>query len=150
MIAAILSAMMLVVLPVQEPVDPPSPSFTPGPPADPCASNPWADAPSFACYLDDSEAKVRLYVETYFPQESVGMAMRIAWCESRFVEDAKNPSSSASGVFQLLRGWWSGAWNPVLVPAFDPFDINENVRAASVLHQHNGWSDWYASRHCWG
>lgn len=90
----------------------------------------------------------RTLVETWFQPEDVETALRIIWCESGYDTNAKNPSSTASGGWQFLRGWWSGDWG--LTGPFDPFDPAAATKAAAQLRYHNGsWSDWYASRHCW-
>lgn len=84
-------------------------------------------------------------VATYFPADDVDLALRVMQCESGGNPNAKNPSSSASGLFQMLRGWWDGEWQ------FDPFDPEQNVRHASYLWAGgSGISHWNASRHCWG
>jgi soluble lytic murein transglycosylase-like protein len=49
-------------------------------------------------------------------------ALRIAWCESRFDPLAKNPNSSASGVFQFLSGTYE------YIGGKDVFDPEENIR----------------------
>ena len=90
----------------------------------------------------------RPLVGLHFYPEDINMALRILWCESRGDANAKNPTSTASGLFQHLRFWWSGQ---SAYPAFDPFDPNESVKAAAYLRYTRGnWGDWNPSKHCWG
>lgn len=86
-------------------------------------------------------------VETYFLPGDIATALAIMACESGGNPYAENSTSTASGLYQHLWGWWSGSWG---LPAFDPFDPEQSIQAAAALRYANGgWSDWYASAHCW-
>lgn len=61
-------------------------------------------------------------------------AFAIVRCESGGNPNARNPRSSATGLFQILRG---------------PIDAIENVRLAFRMWQSRGWQPWNASRRCW-
>jgi hypothetical protein len=74
-------------------------------------------------------------------------SLRIAKCESGFNQAAKNPSSSASGVFQYLRGTWSNTEEGKA--GISVFDADANVRAAVRHIATKGTSPWNASIHCW-
>ena len=92
----------------------------------------------------------RPLVAAYFPPDRVDQALKVIWCESRGDPSAKNPNSTASGLFQVLRGWWSGEWSTA-IPAFDPFDPEANVAAAAkIAGGPRYWSDWLASKSCHG
>jgi soluble lytic murein transglycosylase-like protein len=65
----------------------------------------------------------------------VGTALRIIQCESRGNPNARNPRSSARGLFQILGG---------------PLDPEANVRLAFSMYSSRGWQPWNASRGCWG
>jgi len=55
--------------------------------------------------------------------------------------NAKNPTSSASGIFQFIRGTWNSLCDG------DVFDSNDNVRCGvKVLSTKNGIIHWEASR----
>jgi len=84
----------------------------------------------------------RPFVEKYFAPTDVDTAMQIMQCESGGDPNAKNPRSSASGLFQhLARYWptrsasagWTGAsiWNP-----------EANVAVAAWLKDTAGWGSW--------
>lgn len=106
----------------------------------PCA--PGGEAPNFACFSPNPETRARVHITHAFPEEEVETAMRVSWCEARWIETAKNPTSSASGLFQLLRTWWGGK--------FDPFDPWLNSVEAARLVAADGWArHWYPSQDCW-
>jgi hypothetical protein len=54
-------------------------------------------------------------------------AFNIIWCESRGNPNAKNPRSTATGLFQILNG---------------PFDPEANVRLAFQMYSKRGWQPW--------
>lgn len=78
-------------------------------------------------------------VEAHFQPGDVAWAMRVMACESNGNPYAENPRSTATGLFQFLRGWWSGAWG---YPAFDPFNPEANVKAAAWLFYTDGPHHW--------
>lgn len=70
-------------------------------------------------------------IRRYFPAYAWPSAFAIAQRESGLDTYAKNPTSSASGCFQLMSFWWDGSnaygW------VFNPFDAAENVRHAEMM-----------------
>ena len=92
----------------------------------------------------------RVLVGRWFPSDKVDQALAIIWCESSGDPAARNPVSSASGLWQFLKGWYLGRWSSV-VGVFDPLDPVASMRAAAIVSK-NGtyWGDWAASRHCHG
>ncbi len=95
-------------------------------------------------------ADIEALVRTDFNEVDVQRAINVIFCESRFDANAKNPRSTASGLFQHLEGWWSGAWG--VTGVFDPFDPEQSVKAGAALvyGTSSGWGNWNPSRHCWG
>ena len=111
-------------------------------------------------------------IQRLWPQNQWARAVEVAWCESRFIVDAKNPASTASGYFQLLRPWtkdpqdYGQVWGWIYdesgnkLSAAAGLGITEtqarwtisNVRVAYEIWWRGGnsWSPWNASRHCWG
>ena len=77
--------------------------------------------------------------------------LRIAYCESGngciapINPQAKNPNSSASGVFQILKGTWIdyGCTGDVL-------DEDDNIACARKIYDRSGFTPWNASRSSWG
>jgi hypothetical protein len=75
-------------------------------------------------------------------------AVAVAWCESTLDPAASNPSSSARGVFQVLRqhswlferygsSWREGGLDPVLSMA-----VAADLQSWLVQRGHEPWSDW--------
>lgn len=65
---------------------------------------------------------------------TVGTACAVLACESGGNPNARNPSSSATGLFQILGG---------------PVDPAANVARAYAMWHARGWQPWNASRACW-
>jgi hypothetical protein len=84
----------------------------------------------------------------YAPGESI-MALYVADRESSLYPWAKNPSSSASGLFQHLATYWSGRAAAYLkpwqfAPWYDPsvFDPRANAICAAKMVAQSGWGPW--------
>jgi hypothetical protein len=73
--------------------------------------------------------------------------IRIATCESGLRWDAKNRSSSASGIFQYL----SGVWGRTLAgrQGTSVFDADANIRMAVSHMAVHGYGAWLSSQSCW-
>jgi len=73
----------------------------------------------------------------HHPTAVQDQAVRVAWCESRFVPDARSPSGEHVGIFQMslrYHGWRPGMdawWEPVA-----------NAVAAEHLYREQGWRPW--------
>jgi hypothetical protein len=82
----------------------------------------------------------RALVESYFGANT-DAALRVMDCESGGNPEAKNPSSSASGLFQFLASTWervTGETYPGYV-----FDGESNIAAAAELSRGGAdWSQW--------
>ena len=92
----------------------------------------------------------RTLAGVWFPPDKVDDALAIIKCESEGDPTAKNPVSSASGLWQFLKGWWLGRWSDA-VGVFDPLDPVASMRAAAIVSKNGtNWGDWAASRHCHG
>jgi hypothetical protein len=73
-------------------------------------------------------------IRATWPDHAEDRAVRVARCESGLNPNAKNRTSSASGVMQLLAIHWRGR--------FDPFNARANIAYAYRLWQASGWSPW--------
>jgi hypothetical protein len=96
--------------------------------------------------VSEVQALIIRYSQQYGTSPEIPLA--IAKCESGFRYDAKNKSSSASGVFQ----WLSSSWRSQ--PASEGgtvsvFNADKNISAAVWLIAHGQTSPWNASRSCW-
>ncbi len=76
---------------------------------------------------------------------------RIAECESRNHAHAKNPTSSASGRFQFIKGSWEYYGNQLWGTTTDKniFVYRDNTDLAYFVAKKNGFRDWEASAYCW-
>lgn len=77
----------------------------------------------------------RPLVAGHFAPSDVETAMCLMYYESRGNPSAKNPRSSASGLFQLLSTWHTYF-------GIDPFVPEQNVYAAARLKSMYGWTQW--------
>lgn len=66
----------------------------------------------------------------------------ISWRESRWSPWAKNPQSTAAGLFQFLDFTWAGSWNPYRWCS--PLRARENALAAAYA-MHLGHYSWWAA-----
>lgn len=93
----------------------------------------------------------RPLVAAYFGPNEVERALRVIYCESSGDPNAKNPSSSASGLFQHLSRFWAERSIDAGWAGADIFDPEANVAVAAwLVYNGGGWSHWNPSRHCWG
>jgi hypothetical protein len=60
-------------------------------------------------------------------------ALRIANCESEYKYNAKNKHSTATGIYQILRGSWNDEWG-------DRLNYKDNIRAFMITYtQYPTW-----------
>ena len=59
----------------------------------------------------------------------VRLALQIAYCESKYDPQAKNPISSAKGVYQFIDGTW--AW---IGAKGHQFDYKENIKQFMIYY----------------
>jgi hypothetical protein len=92
----------------------------------------------------------RPLVAVYFAPGDVDQALRIIQCESQGKPTAKNPNSSASGLFQHLASAWAERSAKAGWAGADIFDPTANIAVAAwLVYEGGGWSHWNASRWCW-
>ena len=92
----------------------------------------------------------RTLAAEWFPANKVDEALSIISCESGGDPSIPNPTSSAVGLWQFLKGWYLGKWSSV-VGVFDPRDPIASMRAAAIVSKNGSdWGDWSASKHCHG
>lgn len=135
------------------------PEPTPAPaPEDPAAAQPLdvesPDAPMFDRFipLDPQSAKDwRPLIELFFQAGDVDRAVDVVQCESHGQPDAKNPRSTASGLFQHLASLWSDRAAKAGYAGTDVFDPVANTAVAAwLVYEGGGWRHWNASSDCWG
>ena len=87
----------------------------------------------------------RPLVATYFAGHLVDQALCIMRAESGGNPHAKNPRSTAAGLFQFLRGTWASVPVSVTGGSYDSgrvYDPTANVAAAAWLQAEDGWGHW--------
>jgi len=90
----------------------------------------------------------RPLVETYFPSDWVEWALRIMQCESGGDPNAKNPHSSASGLFQHLARLWPGRAKAAGWTGASVFNPEANIAVAAWLLHHGGRNGpWTGTNH---
>ncbi len=92
----------------------------------------------------------RPLVEQYFPAERVQEAISVMACESGGNPNAKNPTSTATGLFQFLTGTW--AWSSVSAgwSGYSRLNPEANIAVAAWLversvrtnHPGGAWGHW--------
>jgi hypothetical protein len=70
--------------------------------------------------------------------------VRVARAESRFVPTAKNPHSTATGVFQILIG----TWNHYKCTG-SRTNAADNIRCAKKIYDREGVKPWVSSKSMW-
>lgn len=71
------------------------------------------------------------------PNQDIMQMIRIARYESNFKERAKNPKSTASGVFQIIAGTWYS--NDCVG---DKWIAEDNIRCAYKIYFKRGFQPW--------
>lgn len=85
------------------------------------------------------EGKIIKYAKEF--GADANLAVAVAYAESCFEPTAKNPSSSASGVFQFVKKTWEENCEG------DVFNEDDNIKCGvKLLAQKDGIKHWEASR----
>jgi hypothetical protein len=92
--------------------------------------------------IDWTKERIIQEINDTFPDAPIMVA--VAKCESGLVPTAKNPTSSASGIFQILMSLHGPSlgdldvWNPA-----------DNIKFARILYDNGGLAHWSESARCW-
>lgn len=65
--------------------------------------------------------------------------------------NAKNPDSTAAGLFQFLRGTWNSVPVSITGGSYDSgavYNPEANIAAAAWLQENAGWGQWTVNRLC--
>jgi hypothetical protein len=92
----------------------------------------------------------RPLIALFFAPSDVDRAVEVVQCESRGRAAAKNPRSTASGLFQHLASLWPERAEKAGYAGSDVFDPVANTAVAAwLVYDGGGWRHWNASRGCW-
>ena len=76
-------------------------------------------------------------IAAYFPADQLPTALCVVEHESGGNPNAKNPTSGAAGLFQIMPFWWDAYGG-------DRYDLATNVALARVIWDGYGWGAWSA------
>lgn len=98
----------------------------------------------------DSLKWIKNVIESKAKQNDIpaDLFLKIAQCESRLNSKAKNPKSTASGIFQFLNSTFNIV-KKELGRDLDVFNPIHNIEAAAYLYAQKGSKPWQASYECW-
>lgn len=98
----------------------------------------------------DKPRTIERYAAQYGADYDLSVA--IARCESRLNPAARNPSSTAKGLFQFLDGTWAhyGRMHWGSLEGKSVLDYGDNAELGTWVIAKYGTRDWNASKHCWG
>ncbi len=89
-------------------------------------------------------------ITTHFQPQDIDRALAVIWCESRGDPSAKNPTSTATGLWQHLRTYWEGRSTAAGIPGASIWDPEAStIVAAWLVYEGGGWSHWNPSKGCW-
>ena len=97
---------------------------------------------------EDAVERWRPLVEEYFAPELVDQALAIIACESEGDPSARNPRSSATGLFQFISRTWANASEAAGFAGSSALDPKANVAAAAWLVDYSlesgqsAWEHW--------
>lgn len=109
--------------------------YLPAPETDEDAPDGAEPAPRPPSTAPSGVERWRGLVAAHFAPGDVDTALCLMWHESRGNPDAKNPNSSAAGLFQILDFWWDAYGGDRYLPA-------DNVAMAARIKREQGWSAW--------
>lgn len=103
------------------------------------------DRPRASRAMGSNVDQWRPLVAAYFDASEVETALCIMSKESGGNPSAKNPTSTAAGLFQFLRGTWDGVPSSLTGGSYASgavYQAEANIRSAAWLQDQYGWSPW--------
>ena len=81
----------------------------------------------------------RSLVSSYFPAGQVDNALCVINSESGGNPNARNPNSTASGLFQIMASVWAAHYGTTYEGLYNP---ETNTSIAASIYGHSGWEPW--------
>lgn len=96
----------------------------------------------------DAKEFIKITANKYgFPEH---LALKVAKCESGFDPNAKNPKSTAEGIYQFIDSTWAKTLRDMGLPkTTSKYDPKANIEAGIWLMKHEGTQHWQESKNCW-
>jgi len=79
------------------------------------------------------------------PNQDIMKMIRIAKCESGYNEYAKNPNSTAKGIFQFI----DSTWRENCLKDGNVYDFTDNIDCAWKVYKEQNDRPWHSSYSCW-
>lgn len=80
-----------------------------------------------------------------FSNQDITKAIRIARCESGFNQYAKNPGSTAKGIYQFI----DGTWRSNCLKDGNVYNFVDNINCFWKVYKDQGDRPWKSSEKCW-
>jgi len=80
-----------------------------------------------------------------FENQDITKAIRIARCESNFNQYAKNPQSTAKGIYQFI----DGTWRANCLKDGNVYNFVDNINCFWKVYKTQGDRPWRSSQRCW-
>jgi len=89
-------------------------------------------------------------IQDHFESKDHETAYRVIGCESWGIPTAKNPTSTAKGLWQFIDKTWTWVESKLKIKgsAFDPH-LSTHYASFLVYNTEQGWGHWSESAHCW-
>ncbi|MEK6881186.1 MAG: transglycosylase SLT domain-containing protein [Nanoarchaeota archaeon] len=110
----------------------------------------WAYQQGF--YQLDPKDEIKAIIISTAEEQNINpdLFLKVAICESGLNPNAKNPNSTASGLFQFLKTTWDRTIKEMGKLTYDVFNPYHNAEAAAYLINKDGLArHWKESRNCW-
>lgn len=91
------------------------------------------------------EERMTDLIAVYFPAQWRTWALRVSECESGWYTTAKNPRSTAAGLFQFKRSTWNWVAGETGTPRYDSggvWEVHHQMINAAWLVQNGGPQHW--------
>lgn len=104
--------------------------------------------PSIVVQVEVVYTKELIIQEIHKTFPEIPLMVKVAECESNFKLDAKGPTND-QGLFQINYPSWNKKAKELGYPDYQ-VSLEDNLKMARYIYDHQGISAWNSSRRCWG